>query len=148
MANGSITLWGAGELLADFFGRSTEWPANFYMALVRTTAPGPFTEGGELDEPDEETGYIRVEIPNAPDTWLIDDEVLSNVNDIIFPQTIGSWGTIKYWALCNDTTEGQLYFYGSFIDALTSEVDDQFVISAGTLSIEVGPIFAGADDGS
>jgi hypothetical protein len=147
MADGAITLWGAGELLGDFFGRSTEWPSSFYMALVCNNAPGPFTDGVELDEP-QGGDYARVEIPNSTDSWEIDEESISNSTDIVFPVASDYWGNIRYWALCNDTTEGQLYFYGDFTESVTSDVDDQVIISAGTLNIIVGPIFTGVDDGS
>lgn len=143
MATGGVSLWGATQLLGEFFGRRIDWPTTFYLALIRTTAPGPFTEGGELDEPDSALGYLRATVPNDEITWTMDNEVAANTNDIAFAAATGDWGFLRYWALLNTDTGGQIYFYGDFGEAVPGAATDELIVPAGTLNIVLGPIFAG-----
>lgn len=140
---GQITLWGAGQLLNTFFSQTVEPPQSFYLALVLDVAPTPFISGAELDEPTL-AEYGRVEIPNDAVTWTNDGQiqVMMCEADLSFVTAIDDWGTIRYWAVCNAPVDGNIYFIGSFDDPEVISAGDTAVVSAGNLSVSVGPFFS------
>jgi hypothetical protein len=145
---GRLSLWGAGEILQSFFGRSTEPPPSYYLALIKDIAPTPYVSGVELDEPSAEDGYQRVEITNEVTSWADSTGVLhvvANVNDLLYVTAVNDWGRIAYWALCNEQEGGYVYFMGDMEEELAVFAGDQVVITAGELSIELGPFFVDQD---
>lgn len=147
--SGRLTLWGAGELLQSFFTRDAEPPAYFYLALIRTISPTPYVSGDELDEPDIESGYARVEISNELSTWGDGSgqlNLVANQLEIPFITALTDWGHIGYWALCNTDTGGYVYFVGDLEEDHIIYAGDQAVIGAGALVVELGPFFTEEDD--
>lgn len=140
---GRITLWGAGQLLRTFFSQTGEPPPSFWLALVRDVAPTPYLSGSELDEPDADE-YIRAEVPNDNIYWNNDGQiqVVSCEEDITFVTAVEDWGTIRYWALCNASEDGYVYFVGDFEDFEVVEAGDTVEVAAGNLSISIGPFFS------
>lgn len=145
---GRLSLWGAGELLQSFFGRSAEPPQSFYLALIKSTAPTPYVSGAELDEPSSDDGYQRVEITNEVTSWADSTGVLhvvANVDDLFYVTALNDWGRISFWALCNQQEGGYVYCMGDMEEELFVYAGDQAVISAGELSLELGPFFTDED---
>lgn len=144
---GQLTLWGAGELLRSFFGRTAEPPPSFYLALVRTIAPTPYISGLELDEPPAESGYARVELPNDVSTWSSAGQlhVVSNDKDATFITATSDWGRIGYWALVNADEGGYVYFVGEMEETKTVLAGDQAMVPTDELVVELGPFFATED---
>jgi hypothetical protein len=148
MANGAPTLWGASEMMGSFFGGLAPLPQTFFVALCLNTAPHPFVQGGELDEPEEEFGYVRLEVPNTSVNWNREMETISNATDFIFTAATTDWGLVNYWAICDAPTEGNVYFYGEFIEPQDILATDIPTITAGTLTFVMGPIFTSGFDGT
>lgn len=145
---GRLTLWGAGEILQTFFGRTAEPPASFYLALIKDTAPTPYVSGEELDEPSSDVGYARVEIVNDPTMWSDSSgqlQLVSNNEDLYFVTATADWGRISYWALCNQDQGGYVYLVGQMEEAQVVSAGDQVVMSANALSVELGPFFTDED---
>lgn len=145
---GRLTLWGAGQLLRSFFGRTAEPPPAFYLALIRSIAPTPYVSGSELDEPDLDTGYQRVAIPNEAVSWTSENgllHVVSNEIDLPFVTASADWGRIGYWALCNADVAGYCYVVGSMEEEQIINTGDQAVMGADELVVELGPFFTDED---
>lgn len=145
---GRLSLWGAGQILRTFFGRTAEPPPAFYLAFIKDVAPTPYMSGAELNEPDVEAGYSRVEIPNEAVNWDSEEGMLhvtSNLIDFNFVTASADWGRIGYWALCNASVDGYTYFIGEMEEELIVLAGDQPVLAADELVIELGPFFTEED---
>lgn len=141
---GRITMWGAGQILHNFFGRVAEPPPFYYLCLIKSIPPTPYSTGSELDEPSSEDGYQRLEIENSAPMWISDSAVLNLVTneiDLTFVTATADWGQIGYWALANAAAGGYLYAVGSMEIAQAVVAGDQAVVSAGELAVELGPFF-------
>lgn len=137
-----LALWGANEFSQMLFGRRTVVPDNYYLALIRQTAPNAFSDGVELDEPPAGVGYGRLLLPNDATVWTTDGYYLTtNVAALTFLQATADWGRINYWALTNAPEDGFVYFTGRFPQAEIIYNNDQVIIPAGALQIALGPIF-------
>lgn len=146
--SGRLTLWGAGELLRSFFGKSSEPPPSFYLALVKETAPSAYVSGMELDEPDVAAGYQRFLIPNEVTSFNYDESslnIVSNLNELAFITATADWGRIAYWAICNAEVDGYVYFVGQMENEQIINLGDQAVVDADELVIELGPFFTDED---
>lgn len=140
---GKLTLWGAGEILTSFFSKTAEPPPAFYLAAIKDIAPTPYISGSELDEPDSDAGYERVEIFNDSVTWTNEGQiqVMTCEIDCEFLTATEDWGAIRYWALCNAPVEGYCYFVGDFDAPAVIYTSDQLVVESGDLSVSLGPFF-------
>lgn len=139
---GSLTLWGAGQLLNTFFTGTAEVPTSLWLALVKDVPPTPYISGAELDEVDAED-YARLEIPNDSVHWSNDGQVqvMALDEDVSFATATSDWGVIKYWALCNASADGYNYFVGSFENPDTVLTGDVVLIPAANISVALGPFF-------
>lgn len=137
-----LALWGANEFSQMLFGKRSEVPDSWYLALIRQTVPNAFSDGVELDEPPAGVGYGRLLLPNDETIWTTDGYYLTtNVVALTFLQASADWGRINYWALTNAPTGGFVYFTGRFPQSEVIYNNDQVVIPAGSLQIALGPIF-------
>lgn len=147
---GRLTLHGASELLRTFFGRTSEPPASFWLALIRSIAPTPYVSGSELDEPSTDDGYARIELPNDVVNWGNADagllHIVSNQQTVSFMSALNNgWGRISYWALCSNDIEGQVYMVGQIEEDLFVAGGDVVSLGDGDLVIELGPFFSDGD---
>lgn len=102
-------LYGVNFHLDAVYGSGT--PATFYIAAV-TVLPNFLTTGSELAEPSG-NGYARVAFDNDVTNWPpAADGLKSNGQPIIFPKATGPWGSIKYWAICDAATGGNIIRWG------------------------------------
>lgn len=141
---GRLTLWGAGEILRSFFGKSSQPPEIFYLALIKDRAPTPYSSGSELFEPDPGAGYARVAIQNTAPMWVSDSgqlHIVTNEEELTFITAVADWGQISYWAICNADVGGQVYFVGSMEESLYVLNGDRAIVGAGELTVELGPFF-------
>lgn len=144
---GRITLWGAGQLISTMFGRAQEVPASYHLAMIKTIPPTPYVSGAELDEPIG-MGYGRVEIPNNLTYWSNQGQIQVGIlnADANYAQATGDWGDLKYWALCNATVDGYVYFIGSLETPIRVNNADTVQVQAGDLGVTVGPFFTSTGD--
>jgi hypothetical protein len=136
--SGQITVWGASRLLSNAFSRTTTPPLNYYMALLPSVAPTAFINGSEFVELTG-GGYSRVQIPNDGTAWVLgtDQTNVANKAGITFPTASANWGTIRYWALTDASTGGNVYFTGSFNTPVTVNSGDIMTVAAGNLVLSV-----------
>ena len=145
---GRLTLWGAGEILRTFFGKTSTPPPDFYLALITGNAPTPYVSGIELVEPPLESGYSRVQLPNDSAMWVSDSgelHVVANELEVPFVTATAEWGRVSYWAVCNALEEGYVYFVGNLEEEMMIYEGDQAVVGAGELVIELGPFYTEED---
>lgn len=138
---GRITLWGAGEILTNFFTGGTTLPTNFWLALCLKNAPTPYVSGSELDEP-LVGSYARLKIPASTTHWDNSGQmqVLALSKDDSFPTALQNWGTLRYWALCDSQVGGYVYAIGNMAP-ITIRTGDTVQVFAGDLTISLGPFF-------
>lgn len=144
---GAISLYGAQEVLGNFFGHLSLFPGVFYVALVLDNPPTAFMSGAELDEPDENKGYQRTAIVNNASMWRSEAETYSNAAEIRFAPANGGWGTVKFWTLCNAQIAGDYYFFGDLGEEIPVEATDELLIPVGTLNFTIPNLFTGSGDG-
>ena len=140
--SGRITVWGAGQLLTSYFGKTVTPPPTLYVALVRTIAPTPYISGGELDEPDN-TDYARAPIDNDLAHWsnISQPQEIANVMPVQFITASSDWGQVQYWALCNADKGGYNVIVGELENPVLISSGDQPRFETGDLSASLGPFF-------
>lgn len=86
--------------------------------------------------------YHRLQIPATSVYW--DNagaiQVISMTKDLSYFQAIEDWGRLRYWALCNSPTGGQVYAFGD-MDPVTVNAGETLQLFSGDLSITIGPFF-------
>lgn len=113
-----LTMYGSNILLDGVFGSGD--PATLYVAAMHDPARY-LASGDDLSEPIG-GGYERVAVPNDAAHWGASaDGMKANALDIIFPTATGTWGTMRYWAVTDDPTEGEVIIWGSASSRLVSE---------------------------
>lgn len=138
---GRLTLWGAGELLTNFFTGGGTLPDNFFLAVTKTASPTPYVSGAELDEP-LVGSYERLMIPATSAFWnnAGQIQVLEMSKDMSFVTALEDWGKLKYWALCDSPAGGNVYAFGD-MDPVNVDVGETLTLFDGDLAITVGPFF-------
>jgi hypothetical protein len=139
---GRLTVWGAEQLLTTYFGQGTEPPPDFYLALIRETAPNPYITGSELDEPEAED-YQRVALSNDLEGWANDSQPQEIYNAVPhqFITAQSDWGMIRYWALTNAPVDGYNLIVGDLETPVLIVAGDQVSFEEGDLSVSLGPFF-------
>lgn len=118
----SFTRWGVNYHLDRIYGSGD--PPTLYVAVM-TEEVGRLDTGSSLREPSG-NGYQRVTVPNTNAYWGdAADGLKTNAQDIVFPQATGRWGTLRFWAICTQQTEGQVLVWG--------RMTSQLVIQGGSL---------------
>lgn len=141
---GRITVAGAKTFGQQIFGRPSEPPAAYYLALVRQISPTVFNTGNELDEVSGlDTGYARVEIPNTPGQWASQSTNRINSQDLPFGYALVEWGVIKYWALCSQPTAGDVLAYGTLTQPIDVHPSDRVVLPGGSLVFGINVLYQG-----
>lgn len=122
----------ANNILRTFFAQSTSVSVlsnKCYIALSTTT---PDTDGSNFTEPTigSTTGYQRalLGIYNQSATYIMgtpSNGSITNSKTIFFPKAETSWGTITYFGLFSDETDGTPVFWGELnepVEVLASYV--------------------------
>lgn len=124
-------------------GVSYSPPAGIYIALY-TSNPGELgTSGTEVST--SGTGYTRKLCPS----FTIANGVATLSSDINFPLAILSWGTVSHFGLRDNSTGGNLLFYGSLYESLPISNQNCPVISANGFSISlIGDKYGGWGSGT
>jgi len=113
-----------------------EQPVNSYwIALIPETEPGFTSDGETIIEPAFDD-YGRAEILNESSAWSILEYTLTNAYDVEFPTAATEWGTVRYWAVCDQEVGGRVFFVGEMFEPI-------FVGVGGTVTLEPGTIALG-----
>lgn len=122
----------------DHLFRTTSYtrPATIYIALFDTTASLANLEAGTLTGEISGGSYSRVAFGPADANWnAATDGVTSNASAITFTQATASWGTVRYVAIMDASTAGNVLLYGQLSADRTVSSGDTFQINAGDATI-------------
>jgi hypothetical protein len=113
-----LGLYGVNYHVDRIYGSGT--PATLYVAVM--LEPADFLdEGTDLAEP-VGNGYARAWTTNDEVHWPeAADGLKSNGVDIIFPTATGVWGNIRYWAILDAATGGNVLVWGGTTTRLVLE---------------------------
>jgi len=114
-----------------FNGGTFTAPSNVYIALF-TVAPTDAGTGGT----EVATGsYARAsQACNTGNFATTTTGVITNVNDITFPQATASWGSIVAWGIYDASTSGNLLYWNTMTPK-TVAINDTVTVVAGQLTI-------------
>lgn len=123
-----VTTYFLNNIMGNVFESQTtpSLPNAYYLGLSSTA---PTLAGGNVTEPSG-NGYARVELTtlSAPTNGVV-----KNSQDIIFPESTGSWGTLTHFVLYNAETGGDLLMYGTLSASRSIEKDTVIRINANNL---------------
>jgi hypothetical protein len=104
--------------------------ANLYIALCIST-PGD----DDTSDPNGEvtgTSYVRIKC-NTWDTSA--SGATENTQTVAFAQAGGDWGTVTHFAICDETTTGNMIAYGKLDDARVISSGDTASFATGALDV-------------
>lgn len=118
----------AEDLLVNALLRGTSFtaPATPYVALF-VSDPGEAGAGTEVSG----GAYTRKAATFAAPS----NGVTETTADLVFNQATADWGTVGYFAIFDASTGGNMLFHGALVTPKTIEIDDQFNIPAGNLTV-------------
>ena len=106
---------------------------NAYVALFNTSADTSQLEAGTLTNEISGNGYAR----ELAGLTAPSDGTSSNASEIAFTQATGSWGTVRYCALMDAVSGGNILMYTQLDADKTVDTGDTFKIAAGDLDVTV-----------
>jgi hypothetical protein len=116
----TATLSERNNILNYVFGSAAFSPANpgsYWIGLSTTLV----TNAGlsSVTEPSGAAAYARVEIVNDTTSWTTSTNgLLKNKNQIDFPESTGSWGTILSVFLADAANAGHVFWYAPLVPTL------------------------------
>lgn len=126
-----------GKLLEHLF-RTTSYtrPATLYVALFDTTASLANLEAGTLTGEISGGAYARkAHGPLDADWDAVVDGVTANTTAITFTTATANWGTVRYAAIMDASTAGNVLLYGQLSADRTVNNGDTFQINAGDATV-------------
>jgi hypothetical protein len=136
---GSFSDYTEGKLLEEVVGK-TEYtmPATVYVALTNSAISDANTTLTGI-EPATAYGYWRQAAP--PSYWSVySSGAVTNTTAITFPTaTGGNWGTLSYFALCDNSTPATPYVlaWGTLTSSKTINTSDQASFAAGDITLSL-----------
>lgn len=121
----SLTIHGKNRFLDAILGSGT--PASVWVAVTTDTI-GDLDDGTTLTEP---TGgaYARAEVVNNVANWSdASDGLKANSTSIFLPTATDTWGTMRYFAILDDETAGEVIVWGG--------ISSRLVLTGTTLRFE------------
>ncbi len=105
-------------------------PTEYYIALSTTT---PDLDGGGVTEPTAPS-YKRVKLTSmsAPE-----DGVISNTQEVAFPETTEDWGTVTHYVLFPVATGGTMVGYEALTKPKTVQSESQVRFRVGTIKLKL-----------
>ena len=118
-------------LNAVFRGIAFTSPTNVFAALY-TSYPTDADIGIEVNAPEYTRQLVTFTIPTQD---ALGRARISNSTEIAFPAAQSNWGTITHIGLRDDSTTGNLLYYGPLANPKVVNVNDQLKIVPGDLVI-------------
>ena len=106
----------------------TSSPSAVYLALY-TSDPTDADTGTEVSGGSYARQAITFSAPSNGST--------SNSSTITFPTATGNWGTITHMGIRDDSSGGNLLFYGPLTTSKTITTGDQFIVNSGNLTVTI-----------
>jgi len=123
-------------ILKHVFGLlAFEAPASLFVGVCT----GGVTEAGVITGEPSGNGYARAEVSNDNIGWHLVSGQIKNLENIVFPEAEGDWGTIAYAFIADNATPGQ----GHVLAYVTLDIEkpvttgDTLSIAADTLAISL-----------
>lgn len=111
---------------------SESFPTRFYLGLSETP---PDHNGVCPGEPTTvNSGYSRV---NLTGLYALSDGMISNRFEISFREAAVPWGDMKYYAVYDAVTGGNLLFWDKLSENVTVDTGHSVVFSPGSFVIKV-----------
>jgi len=136
----SFSNFTARALLNSLFGKTSEFGAlaSRPTIWVGLSTSAPSETGTNITEP--ASGYARVETAAAD--WNAatdaDPSVVTNAEDIVFPEATGSWGTVTHFFLASaDTGTGTAILGSGSIGSKAPTSGDTPRFQAGELTVSL-----------
>lgn len=146
MAAGQLSLYGAQQILAGYFGRTNTPPENWFFALTTALAT-PSMNGSEISEPTV-GNYSRLIIPNDNLRWTSSANApyVMNAQMMYFPisPVVGAtadWPPCYGWALCDGLTGGNVWALGTLSTPVSTPEGFCASLGVGALSLELSPFY-------
>ena len=114
-------------------GESYTPPSTLYVALFTSDATEEELENGTLTHEVSGNGYERQVVTFSQAT----NGTSSNTNNVEFPEATGSWGTIKYCAIMDASTGGNILMWGQLTSQKTIDAGEILRFKAGDIVIQV-----------
>lgn len=136
---GALTDYLESALLNHIFrGSAYSAPATLYIGLVQGFSSGNL-ESGILDEPSV-GGYQRQSYSASSSSWIAPYDSGSakftyNTSAIEFPVATADIGNISGVFISDDSTSGNILFYGQLSSSRNIREGDQFIFSSGSLKV-------------
>lgn len=105
-------------------------PEKFYLGL---SSSEPDIDGSNVNEPSTLSGYSRIELSGKLSEP--NNGVISNTEDISFPESSESWGTITHFVIYDSENDGNLLMFESLTQNRSVEAGTIVMIKAESLTI-------------
>lgn len=115
-----------------FNGGSFTAPTNVYIALY-TVAPTDAGGGTEVSGGSYARAAIACNTSEFPTTTT---GIITNANDIAYPQASANWGSIVAFAIMDASSGGNQLYWNNITPPKPVNINDFLVIAAGQLEIE------------
>jgi hypothetical protein len=115
-------------LNATLNGTTYTAPANVYVSLW-TTDPTDAGSGSEVSG----NGYARTEITFATASGT-SGQILNDAA-VEFPQATGSWGTVAYFGINDNSSGGNLLYHSPLTTSKAIDTGDIFKFAVGSVSV-------------
>ena len=117
MASG-YSNWGKNYVLDVIFGNDSP-EATYYIGLVKSDIPTVTDTGASIDEVSGGS-YSRVAMTNNTTNFPGATDGAKEIGTVVtFPTASADWGTVKYFVICDASTNGNLVGWGQLAVAKT-----------------------------
>ena len=107
-------------------------PTNVYIGLFEW-APSDSGGGTEISG----GGYVRMDTGSFSTMTGVDDGLMTNLSEVLFPEATSDWGYIRSIGIFDAATGGNLLLYGDLTTNKVIDSGDNFKIRAGSLDITI-----------
>lgn len=110
-------------------------PGSLYVGLFTNTSGNAAAnlEAGTLSDEVSGNGYAR----QSATFGSASGGSASTSATITFPAATGNWGTITHVAIIDNSTSGNVLFWGAVTTSKTIETGDTFQITSGNLTVSL-----------
>lgn len=108
---------------------SSTLPDRVYLGLSSTE---PSADGSNVTEPSDTAGYARVELTTLSEP---NNGVITNNNDVSFPESSASWGTMTHFVIYDDVVDGNLLMYEALTQSRSVEEATIVTVKSGGLKL-------------
>lgn len=109
--------------------KSPGLPNKVYLGL---SSSAPDVDGSGATEPLASAGYARVELDSLD---IPVNGVISNKEEIAFPESSASWGTVTYFVLYDAPVNGNLLMFNVLSQARNVETATIVMVKKGSLKL-------------